>query len=470
VPARAAGIGGRADAAGLLAAVRHYYAGFVKALAAAAAGRWAVELVAGEGDAAEPEGFAEALGEYDPATLPGPGYARDLLGLLYERLFPRRVRHGSGEYYTPEWLAGHVLDGVGYDGDPGRRLLDPACGSGTFLIAAINRIRRRQAADGNGGELCRRIAGSVTGFELNPLAAMAAKANYAIAMRDLLPGSGVAGIPVRLRDTVLTPPEPDEARADFVVGNPPWVGWDDLPAAYRERAKPACARYGLFSLPASAARHGGGKKDLSMLLLYAAADGWLRDGGRLGFVITQSLFQTKGAGDGFRRFRLGADGPPLGVYRVDDMAGLRLFGNTASRASVVFLRKGEETRYPVRYVRWMREPSGGSSRVECEARPVDPGRPGSQWIVAPSGGPQAASLVGRADYEAHLGANTGGANGVYWVEGLERRGAEVLVRNMASAGSRTVPAVVLGGVGTLVVIAIWAWAFPELRNADQITA
>src|SRR6476646_4928221 len=34
----------------------------------------------------------------------------------------------------------------------------------------------------------------------------------------------------------------------------------------------------------------------------------------------------------------------------------------------------------------------------------------------------------------------------------------------------TVPAVVLGGVGTLVVIAIWAWAFPELRNADQITA
>ena len=34
----------------------------------------------------------------------------------------------------------------------------------------------------------------------------------------------------------------------------------------------------------------------------------------------------------------------------------------------------------------------------------------------------------------------------------------------------TVPAVVLGGVGTLVVIGIWAWLFPELRNADQLTA
>jgi len=33
---------------------------------------------------------------------------------------------------------------------------------------------------------------------------------------------------------------------------------------------------------------------------------------------------------------------------------------------------------------------------------------------------------------------------------------------------RTVPAVVLGGVGTLIVTAIWAWRFPELRKADQI--
>ncbi len=33
----------------------------------------------------------------------------------------------------------------------------------------------------------------------------------------------------------------------------------------------------------------------------------------------------------------------------------------------------------------------------------------------------------------------------------------------------TVPAVVLGGIGTLVVIATWAFLFPELRQADQLT-
>jgi len=33
----------------------------------------------------------------------------------------------------------------------------------------------------------------------------------------------------------------------------------------------------------------------------------------------------------------------------------------------------------------------------------------------------------------------------------------------------TVPAVILGGVGTLVVVALWAWLFPELRDADRLT-
>jgi MFS family permease len=34
----------------------------------------------------------------------------------------------------------------------------------------------------------------------------------------------------------------------------------------------------------------------------------------------------------------------------------------------------------------------------------------------------------------------------------------------------TVPAVIVGGAGTLVVIAAWAWLFPELRKANQLTA
>jgi len=32
----------------------------------------------------------------------------------------------------------------------------------------------------------------------------------------------------------------------------------------------------------------------------------------------------------------------------------------------------------------------------------------------------------------------------------------------------TTPAVVMGGLGTLVVVAVWAWRFPELRKVDRL--
>jgi MFS family permease len=41
---------------------------------------------------------------------------------------------------------------------------------------------------------------------------------------------------------------------------------------------------------------------------------------------------------------------------------------------------------------------------------------------------------------------------------------------VTAAAFGTVPAVVLGGIGTLVVTALWAWMFPDLRNADQLVA
>jgi hypothetical protein len=87
--------------------------------------------------------MATKLDEYNPGTLSeDPSGSRDLLKKLYQQLFPKSVRHDLGEYYTPDWLAEHVLNEIGYVGNPDERLLDPACGSGTFLVMALNRIRK----------------------------------------------------------------------------------------------------------------------------------------------------------------------------------------------------------------------------------------------------------------------------------------------------------------------------------------
>jgi hypothetical protein len=397
-----------------------------------------------EGVLAELAAGIDAYGA-DSVCVRGEG---DLLGPLYQDLFPKQVRHALGEYYTPAWLVRHVLDEVGYDGQPGRRLLDPACGSGSFLIAAIERACAWHAKHSGltGAELGRQIVSDVVGFELNPLAVVTARANYLIALAGVPAEMDPAKVPVYLRDSILADDDRDGSqRFDVVVGNPPWIAWDHLPAEYREATKPLWRKYGLFNLSGKEARHGGGKKDLSMLMLYVAADRYLQDRGRLGLVITQTVFQTRGAGDGFRRFRLGDRGPGLRVLRAHDMADFQPFATAANWTGTITLEKGPATVYPVPYFRWRLAGGSGSAgesaptsrflRHRYDAEPIDPDRPTSPWFLRPKGLRVSADrLIGPSDYCAHLGANSGGANGVYWLEVLGSAGGGVRVRNLAEGG------------------------------------
>ncbi len=384
----------------------------------------------------------ERLAGFDPNPTCG-----DLLKPLYMSLFPRAVRHRLGEYYTPDWLVEHVLDAARYEGDRCTRVLDPTCGSGTFLMAAIRRILDRRPPSVAREELGRAILAGVVGFDLNPLAVMAAKANYLMALRDVLPKSGRIEIPIHLRDAILDGPisaETGPESFDYVVGNPPWIAWDNLPDAYRQATKPLWQQYGLFSLSGTAARHGGAKKDLSMLVLYVAADRYLKPSGRLAMVMTQTLFQTRGAGDGFRRFRLGPDGDWLHVLQVDDMVAIRPFEGTSNWTSTLVLEKGSPTRFPVPYVVWSPGDDDPSrfTRQTLRAEPIQPDRPGSPWFVRPSGfDVPLTQLVGPSDYTAHLGANTGGANGIYWLKLVETTDTGLRVENLAGKSRRPIETV-----------------------------
>jgi hypothetical protein len=364
--------------------------------------------------------LADRIASHERSALPVRcDRGHDLLQDLYQQVFPPRFRHATGEYYTPPWLAEEMLDEVGYPGPDGLRLLDPACGSGAFLILAIRRLRSGYTDGRNADALLKHVLSNVVGFDRNPLAVLTSKANYLLALRDLLPG-GPIEVPVYRLDSILGRGQRAAlgcGRFDCVVGNPPWIAWDNLPAEYREATKPLWQHYGLFSLTASEARHGGGKKDLSMLMTYVAADRYLKDSGRLAMVITQTLFQTKGAGDGFRRFRLGAEGPWLRVLRVNDLVAVRPFPGAANWTATILLEKGSPTQYPVPYVRWLPD----SRREQYEASPIDPDRPTSPWFLQPQGRKDPkVPLVGPSDYQAHLGANSGGANGVYWVALVDR--------------------------------------------------
>ncbi|MGW8256259.1 MAG: Eco57I restriction-modification methylase domain-containing protein, partial [Thermoguttaceae bacterium] len=328
-------------------------------------------------------------------------------------------------------------------------LLDPACGSGTFLLTAVKRIRmayNESAIEGKKtpakAELLHEIFKRVVGVDLNPLAVMTARTNYLLAVSDLFTVNERIEIPVYRGDTILdnfASGSLKREQFDIIAGNPPWIAWDNLSADYRQATKPLWERYGLFSLSGKEARHGGAKKDLSMLMLYSVADNYLKPLGRLGFVITQTIFQTKGAGDGFRRFRLGKNGANLEVLRADDFVGLRPFCDAANWTGSLIIRKGRATSYPVPYFKWRLDKASDRSKAIIplcfEAWPIDARHEGSPWFLQPKGlRTPLQTMLGPSDYDAHLGANTGGANGVYWLELLGAADGGVRVRNVPHRG------------------------------------
>jgi SAM-dependent methyltransferase len=151
--------------------------------------------------------LAEELTQFEPATSTlDPDAVRDLLKDLYQYLVPKKVRHDLGEYYTPDWLADYTLDQAGYNGDLAARVLDPACGSGTFLIRAIGRIRQHAAASlVSDEETAKAILNNVVGFDLNPVAVLAARTNYLLALGPLLRKATPLSLPVYLADSLLAP-------------------------------------------------------------------------------------------------------------------------------------------------------------------------------------------------------------------------------------------------------------------------
>lgn len=64
---------------------------------------------------------------------------QDVIGTVFEQLIPPEERHGFGQYFTPEGLCDLI---IGFCvRSPNDCVLDPTCGTGTFLIRAYDRLR-----------------------------------------------------------------------------------------------------------------------------------------------------------------------------------------------------------------------------------------------------------------------------------------------------------------------------------------
>lgn len=235
---------------------------------------------------------------------------------------------------------------------------------------------------------------------------------------------------------------------DVVLGNPPWVRWSKLPTTYRNRVKPTCESYGIFS---RTKRHGGNELDISAIITYTTADKWLKTNGKLGFVLTGTLFKNPSSA-GFRVLKLN-DQDYLHPCVVDDLKALKSFPDASNHTTVaVFTKSKVEPQYPIPYRIWSAV-SGSSSKIPpalpldavkarvrvdvLEAAPVSDN--GSPWAVLSPGRWQALrKLSGKCEWTAGRKGITADLNGVFFVPILQDNGTLVKIRSRPEAGKKDI--------------------------------
>lgn len=114
--------------------------------------------------------LADQLADYD--------YRRteaDILKGIYQSLVSKATKQALGEYYTPDWLCQQVVDSL--ELAPDARVLDPACGSGSFLLAAVRALTAADPARPV-EDLCQQVAG----IDIHPLSVQIAKTTLLLAL------------------------------------------------------------------------------------------------------------------------------------------------------------------------------------------------------------------------------------------------------------------------------------------------
>jgi methylase of polypeptide subunit release factors len=425
----------------------------------------------------------------------------DFFATLYQELLPPALRHLLGEYYTPSWLVEHcigLVEQFAPSDDGSLTVMDPAAGSGSFLAHYVAHVSASGSAssikligfDVNplAVDFCfaniafaistaTRLSGRPT-FKVNvhlvdgvvdplaggdgPLFQSSAKAQKKVLgtsfAKGVISDRSVSGlvdqfkISARGQDAfsetlkqyihdLFVATEP--ASAHVIVGNPPWITWDGLTQRYRDRVAPQWSSSALVTNTGWKAKVAAGKTDFSSLFVYRAAERHANRNAVMVFVLPLSLFQSRLAGAGFRKFTT-SGGRTFPLVQLDDFSEVKVFSDAVNRTAVGAFVLDRASAYPIPYMTWDKT-IGKEQQRHCTptlAGPLDPAEVTSPIVAFDRGFDKLQTIVGKSDYRARGGVNTGGANTILWLEVLDQTDSYYRIRNVGKSRRSDNPVIV----------------------------
>ncbi len=245
----------------------------------------------------------------------------DLAGYIYEELIPPEERHRLGQFYTPPAICELITKWT--IRSPEDIVLDPGCGSGGFLLQAYRRLLKLKTGRDvlpASKEVHERILNQLYAVDINPFPAHLTAVNLSmknvrapssqmnVIVQDffsIMPGHELI-LPYRIKTAAgeverkITMPK----KADAIVGNPPYTRWVEIPEKTKkqvlERLRRGRDLIGMYGLTPQVSR---GVEPGIYTYWIMHATGFLKDGGKLGMIISNLWMQTD-YGIGFGKFLL----------------------------------------------------------------------------------------------------------------------------------------------------------------------
>lgn len=289
------------------------------------------------------------LSRYDFTTVKG-----DILTGVYDRFLDREQRKKFGEYYTPPSIARYIVDRL--ELKPDDRFMDPACGSGTFLIERYQQVVGEDADQGLAtyAEVVAALD-RLAGNDLNTFSAVLAQIQilwHVLSFKDdLIVAEEFPDIAISDKANSIIRPgvefaqhgrfvELDRPEYGGIGGNPPYVR-PERSGALDE----ATTQY--FESDHDGWKGISAEANLYALFIYRALDGWCRrpnqwgeGAGRLGFVVPLALCGTKENGELRRLFG------PDGRWTIKEIVDLEVIWRNVFDADVLPIVLIAEARPP----------------------------------------------------------------------------------------------------------------------------